>query len=111
MGTCKRSPTQTSESADIALTFNLAISFASNHLEIDLMNSSETIADYAPYVGQSNFFDIDITESKLTKSIESHNHRIRTIENASGPSRRTQFLREEVARLEIELKMAYENYI
>jgi hypothetical protein len=73
------------------------------------MNSNETFVDNIPFVGQSNFFDIDITESKLTRSIESHNHRIQTIENVSGPSRRTLFLREEVGRLEIELKIAFEN--
>lgn len=73
------------------------------------MHSNETFAANVPFAGQSNFFDMDITESKLTRSIEGHNHRIQTIENASGPSRRTQFLREEVTRLEIELKMAFEN--
>lgn len=74
------------------------------------MNSSEALVDNVPFAGKSNFFDIDNTESKLARSIESHNHRIQTIENASGPSRHTQFLREEVARLEVELKMAYASY-
>lgn len=69
------------------------------------MNSTEAFSLNLSFNAQPNLFEIEETESKLARAIESHTHRIQTIEKASGPSRRTQFLREEIARLQIELEV------
>lgn len=68
------------------------------------MSSVEKIAEITSIFEQNGLFEIDATQSKLMRSIQAHQQNILNIEKASGPSRRTQFLREEVARLEIELK-------
>ena len=72
------------------------------------MNSVEKIEEFTTFFEQSGLFELDKTESNLMRSIDTHKHNILTIEKASGPSRRTQFLREEVERLEIELQKALE---
>ena len=45
-----------------------------------------------------------IDQSSLAREIVERSHRIRSIEQISGPSRRTQTLRQEIARLEDILK-------
>ena len=46
------------------------------------------------------------SHSELGQAIDYLNNQIRKIESACGPSRRTQFLREEVLRLETQVALA-----
>ncbi|MFT5658605.1 MAG: hypothetical protein ACI9KN_001886 [Gammaproteobacteria bacterium] len=67
------------------------------------MDSNKTLSEKIPAIKQKAQFARGKNESKLILSIEYHNQTIQQVELTSGPSRQSQFLREEVARLEQEL--------
>lgn len=67
------------------------------------MNPLRTEIDPATTIRLLSNLDLAIDEAKMVREAVNHCDQIWKIESASGPSKRTQFLRQEVARLEAQI--------